>query len=138
MTPFAVLAAQAGLRRFAEFSALRGRIVQSHVIVGANEAGQRLAQRLRQNPHLGTFKGFFDDRQDERLASLPDEQLLGSMADILDYVRLNSRLTQDDANVPERLRALHRGPAGPRVRRMIERPTSWLPTEHGAPPQDPL
>ena len=56
----------------------------------------------------------------------------------LDYVRLNSRLTQDDANVPERLRALHRGPAGPRVRRMIERPTSWLPTEHGAPPQDPL
>jgi putative colanic acid biosynthesis UDP-glucose lipid carrier transferase len=90
VTPFAVLAAQAGLRRFAEFSALRGRIVQSHVIVGANEAGQRLAQRLRQNPHLGTFKGFFDDRQDERLASLPDEQLLGSMADILDYVRLNA------------------------------------------------
>ena len=39
----------------------------------------------------------------------------------LDYVRHNSRLTQDDATVPERLRALHRGPDAPRVRRMIER-----------------
>jgi putative colanic acid biosynthesis UDP-glucose lipid carrier transferase len=90
VTPFAVLAAQAGLRRLAEFSAMRGRIAQSHVIVGANEAGQRLAQRLQQNPHLGMFKGFFDDRQDERLASLPNEQILGNMGDIVGYVRLNA------------------------------------------------
>jgi MFS family permease len=47
----------------------------------------------------------------------------------LDYVRLNSRLTQDDAIVPERLRALHRGPDKPRVRRMIERQTSAIPAE---------
>ena len=39
----------------------------------------------------------------------------------LDYMRHNSRLTQDDAIVPERLRALHRGPDKPIVRRMIER-----------------
>ena len=50
----------------------------------------------------------------------------------LDYVRLNHRLTQDDAIVPERLLALHRGPAGPRVRRMIERQTSSLPVESGS------
>jgi hypothetical protein len=50
----------------------------------------------------------------------------------LDYVRLNSRLTQDDAIVPERLRALHRGPGKPRVRRMIERQTGSLPGEQGA------
>jgi MFS family permease len=58
----------------------------------------------------------------------------------LDYVRLNSRLTQDDATVPERLRALHRGPGAPRVRRMIERQTSSLPTEHASPhdPVEPL
>jgi MFS family permease len=55
----------------------------------------------------------------------------------LDYVRLNSRLTQDDATVPERLRALHRGPGAPRVRRMIERQTSSLPTEHAPSPHDP-
>jgi MFS family permease len=41
----------------------------------------------------------------------------------LDYVRHNTRLTQHDASVPERLRALHRGASPPRVRRMIERQT---------------
>lgn len=56
----------------------------------------------------------------------------------LDYVRLNSRLTQDDAVVPERLRALHRGPGGPRVRRVIERQTSSLPADHALPPQVPI
>jgi MFS family permease len=40
----------------------------------------------------------------------------------LDYVRHNSRITHHDALIPERLRALHRGPNAPRVRRMIERP----------------
>src|SRR5690606_23425368 len=44
----------------------------------------------------------------------------------LDYIRHNSRLTHDDAAVPEQLRALHRGPAPPRVRRMIERQPSAL------------
>jgi hypothetical protein len=41
----------------------------------------------------------------------------------LDYIRHNSRITHDDATIPERLRALHRGPASPVVRRMIERQT---------------
>ena len=45
----------------------------------------------------------------------------------LDYVRINNRLTRSDAVIPERLRALHQGPEGPRVRRMIERPTGSLP-----------
>jgi MFS family permease len=42
----------------------------------------------------------------------------------LDYIRLNNRATQDDASVPTRLRELHRGTEGPRVRRRIERQTS--------------
>ena len=46
----------------------------------------------------------------------------------LDYIRLNNRPTQDDASIPERLRALHRGPESPRVRRRIERQTSSSPT----------
>jgi hypothetical protein len=37
----------------------------------------------------------------------------------LDYIRLNNRLTREDAEVFERLRALNGGP--PQVRRMIER-----------------
>jgi hypothetical protein len=39
----------------------------------------------------------------------------------LDYVRHNSRMTHHDATISERIRALHCGPDGPVVRRMIER-----------------
>lgn len=45
----------------------------------------------------------------------------------LDYLRLNNRMTRNDAVVPESLRALHRGPEPPRVRRMIERPAAAPP-----------
>jgi len=90
ITPFVVVAAQVGFRRYAAFSAMRGKILQSHVIVGANEVGARLARRLHANPHLGMFRGFFDDRHSERLPGLSDEQLLGGTNDIADYVRLNS------------------------------------------------
>jgi transmembrane secretion effector len=44
----------------------------------------------------------------------------------LDYLRLNNRMTRDDAVIPASLRALHQGPETPRVRRMIERPTGSL------------
>ncbi|HEU4689867.1 MAG TPA: MFS transporter [Vicinamibacterales bacterium] len=40
----------------------------------------------------------------------------------LEYLRLNSRMTQNDADIPESLRALHQGAGPPQVRRMIERP----------------
>ncbi len=59
----------------------------------------------------------------------------------LDYIRHNSRLTQDDAIVPERIRALHRGGEPPRVRRMIERRTGSLPDGRDLGPRelaDPL
>lgn len=39
----------------------------------------------------------------------------------MDYVRLNNRLTRDDAEVLERLRRLHRGEGPPKVHRMVER-----------------
>jgi putative colanic acid biosynthesis UDP-glucose lipid carrier transferase len=90
LTPFLVVAAQAGFRRYAAFAALRGTIAQSHVIVGASEAGSLLARRLQSHPHLGAFKGYFDDRQIERLPELPEEQLLGGIRDVADYVRLNA------------------------------------------------
>jgi putative colanic acid biosynthesis UDP-glucose lipid carrier transferase len=89
VTPFVVVAAQAGFRRYAQYSALRGRIVQSHVIVGANECGRRLALRLMANPHLGKFKGFFDDRDPERL-TLTREPVLGRMKDVAGFVRAHA------------------------------------------------
>ncbi len=42
----------------------------------------------------------------------------------LEYVRHNSRMTHHDGTVPQRLLALHQGPERPRVRRMIERPST--------------
>lgn len=56
----------------------------------------------------------------------------------LDYIRHNSRITHHDAMIPERIRALHRGPEPPRVRRMLERPTT-PPTPQPTPesPIDP-
>ena len=45
----------------------------------------------------------------------------------LDYLRHNSRLTQDDAVIPERLRELNQRPGPPRVRRMIEQQPASLP-----------
>jgi hypothetical protein len=52
----------------------------------------------------------------------------------LDYIRHNSRMTQDDASVFKRLRALHCGPGAPIVRRLLERQTDSLPLGHTAAP----
>ncbi len=46
----------------------------------------------------------------------------------VDYIRHNNRLTQEDADIPARLRALHQGPNAPVVRRMIERQTDSMPS----------
>ncbi|MDX3910859.1 MAG: MFS transporter [Sphingobium sp.] len=52
----------------------------------------------------------------------------------LDYIRHNQRRTNADAENSDRIRALHQGPEGPRVHRMIERQTSlFLPHR-----EDPL
>jgi hypothetical protein len=45
----------------------------------------------------------------------------------LDYVRHNQRRTHADAANTQRIRALHIGPAGPVVHRMLERQTASLP-----------
>lgn len=43
----------------------------------------------------------------------------------VEYVRHNQRATKADAEVAERLRALHAGKQPPTVQRMIVRPTNW-------------
>jgi hypothetical protein len=52
----------------------------------------------------------------------------------VDYVRHNQRLTQADAEIGDRLRALNQNPDGVVVRRLIERPTNWLSESQLAPP----
>jgi len=43
-----------------------------------------------------------------------------------EYIRHNLRLTQADAAISDKLRALHQGDGLPPVRRMIERPPNWF------------
>lgn len=45
----------------------------------------------------------------------------------VEYIRQNQRVTQADAEVGERVLALHKGPSPPVVHRMIERQTGSLP-----------
>jgi len=50
----------------------------------------------------------------------------------LDYIRHNQRITQADADISERIRALHQGPDKPVVHRLIERTTAPLAADlHG-------
>jgi MFS family permease len=92
------------------------------------------------------FLGAMDDRRRIRrrdgarnwrvLRDLADPQLWIERYETptwLDYIRHNSRLTHDDATIPEHLRALHRGPGAPKVRRMIEHQTSTPPAAVPAP-----
>jgi MFS family permease len=51
----------------------------------------------------------------------------------VEYVRQNQRVTQADAEIGERVRALHKGPVPPVVHRMIERQTGSLPGAHPNP-----
>jgi MFS family permease len=56
----------------------------------------------------------------------------------LEYIRHNHRTTLADAEIGANLRALHAGPAPPRVQRLIIRPTHWSPdAAHPKPQFDP-
>ncbi len=54
----------------------------------------------------------------------------------LDYIRHNSRITEGDATISEKLRLLHKGPETPKVHRMIERQTDAITTAEPAAAQD--
>jgi putative colanic acid biosynthesis UDP-glucose lipid carrier transferase len=57
------------------------------VIVGANEMGTRLAERIRDTPDLGIrFAGFFDDRGPGRSGDEPGE-VLGTIGHLADYAK---------------------------------------------------
>jgi hypothetical protein len=51
-------------------------------------------------------------------------------------MRHNTRATQADADIGDRIRALHTGPERPRVHRMIVRQTGWGHADAG--PKAPI
>ena len=91
---------------------------------------------IRQEDQMEFLKAMSERRRTRRRDGALNWRLLRDLSDPerwveryetptwLDYLRLNNRMTRSDAVVPASLRALHRGPEPPRVRRMIERPAA--------------
>jgi putative colanic acid biosynthesis UDP-glucose lipid carrier transferase len=90
VTPIALLLSRNIFERVARWLAPRGEGARSHVVVGANKAGRELARRLESHEWLGTFDGFFDDRELSRLPGVSAPQLLGRLSDVAEYVRRHS------------------------------------------------
>ena len=64
--------------------------VRTAVVVGANEAGKRLAEHFQTKPLLGVkFAGFFDDRAASRLGIDHTAGLRGRLEDLPDFVKRN-------------------------------------------------
>ena len=63
-------------------------VQKTAVIAGANDAGLRLAGRIRANPFPGVrFTGYFDDRGDKRLETSGAGACLGSLDQLAGYVK---------------------------------------------------
>lgn len=89
-TPMLLLLGTALARVLVRRSSISGTLLRTHVVVGANALGCELATRLRRNSSLGTFIGFFDDRNRERLPAECHGHLLGRLQQLPDYVRRNA------------------------------------------------
>ncbi|MBT0571538.1 undecaprenyl-phosphate glucose phosphotransferase [Curvibacter sp. CHRR-16] len=89
-TPALLLLGHLTLRFVAPFLLALEGPVKKAIVVGMNEQGLALAERLSSSPYLRMeFAGFFDDRTPTRLPKNQHYQLLGKMADLSPYVRAN-------------------------------------------------
>ena len=63
-------------------------VQKTAVIAGANEAGRRLAARIRTNPFPAIrFTGYFDDRGSKRLENGESGASLGTLDELAEYVK---------------------------------------------------
>jgi putative colanic acid biosynthesis UDP-glucose lipid carrier transferase len=90
VTPFALAGSRAFARTLLRWLVDNAIVVRTQLIVGATEIGCTLAQRLSEDPCLGTMEGFFDDRKLDRLPTVKRDHLLGPLNDLVDYVRTHS------------------------------------------------
>ncbi|HET6889549.1 MAG TPA: hypothetical protein VFH31_00490, partial [Pyrinomonadaceae bacterium] len=91
LTPFLMIAAQAGVRRLLPSIVAGAGQVKTALVVGANPLSVLFAKRVAEGPYSVKVLGFFDDRSLERLGSgVSERQFLGRLQDLPDYVRNNS------------------------------------------------
>ena len=86
VTPIALITSHLAMRAIAN-SLRKGGEARSVVIVGANDTGLSLAERIQEYPYLlMEVRGYFDDR-DESRSSASNMPLLGGVSDVAAYVR---------------------------------------------------
>lgn len=88
LAPLILFVVHAGLRGLAPSLANIQGEPKRAVIAGVNEQGLNLAREIHNNPYNPTqLAGFFDDRVRERVGSLTDFALLGTINQLPQYVR---------------------------------------------------
>ena len=86
VTPLALITSHLAMRAIASSLRKDGE-VRSAVIVGANETGLKLAERILEYPYLFMeVEGYFDDRDESRSAA-SNMALLGGVSEVAAYVR---------------------------------------------------
>ncbi len=87
VTPLFLVIATLGIHRLARRVIATPQNARTVVFVGCTDASVGLAQRLGRHPELCmTVRGFFDDRDAQRLGQ-SDQQLLGRFEDLAAYVK---------------------------------------------------
>ncbi len=91
-TPFALLLVDSLRYPVGNWLASSHGIVQSYIIIGANDVGMELARRIEENHSGERFYGFLDFRSLDRLSTLLGKTIIGncSARDLADFVRGNS------------------------------------------------
>ena len=88
-TPLALIVSHLAVRSIASSLRKKGE-ARSAVIIGANEIGLKLAERIIEYPYmLMEVRGFFDDRDKSR-SPIDQIPLLGRVSEVANYVREHS------------------------------------------------
>lgn len=88
--PLCQIGGSLSLRSVAPFLLKLQSAPQRAIIVGLNEQGKALAQRIGNTPYARIeLAGFFDDRDRKRLGEIEKISLLGKLTDLPSYVKAN-------------------------------------------------
>lgn len=76
------------IRQWLRRAVIDSGVGRSAVIAGVNMASRQLAESIQERPELGLiFKGFFDDRGENRLGPVESGRMLGRLADLPAYAK---------------------------------------------------
>ncbi|KAF0815383.1 UDP-glucose:undecaprenyl-phosphate glucose-1-phosphate transferase [Andreprevotia sp. IGB-42] len=88
VAPAALIGVHAMFRPFLLASRGSTQGTRSAIVVGANRPGCALSDALRNDPlHRIEFKGYFDDREHDRLPGVNADEIIGKLKDLPAYVR---------------------------------------------------